>query len=76
MTDERRLRPATAEELEDALAHGLRFNGRKRVEHAGPFMAQIAADYLRRVLEDAGYVIMKKPDAIAPSVERHPYSGD
>ncbi len=75
MPDERPLRPATTEELEDTLTFALRFKGRKRWDGAGPMIAQIAADYLRRALEDAGYVIMKVPDALAPSIVSHPYPG-
>jgi hypothetical protein len=75
MTDERRLRPATAEEVEDTLTFALRFKGRKRWDGAGPLIAGTAADHLRRVLEEAGYVVMKTPDSVAPSITRHPYPG-
>jgi hypothetical protein len=57
------------------LAHALRFNGRKRVEHAGPFMAYLAAVHLREAMEGAGYVIMKTSDGAAPSITSHPYPG-
>jgi hypothetical protein len=67
MTDERPLRPATAEELEDTLTFALRFKGRKRWDGAGPMIASIAAESLRKALEEAGYVVMKKPGAQAPS---------
>lgn len=66
MTDERQLRPATAEELEDTLSFALRFKGRKRWDGASPLIAQIAAVSLRAALEEAGFMIMKEPDAEAP----------
>jgi len=66
MTDER-LRPATAEELEDTLTFAPRFKGRKRWDGAGPVIAAIAAESLRVALGEAGYVVMKKPEAPAPS---------
>lgn len=67
MTDERQLRLATAEALEDTLSFALRFKGRKRWDGVGPMISAIAAESLRKALEEAGYVIMKKPDAPAPS---------
>jgi hypothetical protein len=36
-----RLTPASAEDLADALAFALRFEGRKRVHNAGEIMARI-----------------------------------
>lgn len=71
MIDERPLRPATAEELEDTLTFALRFKGRKRWDGAGPMISAIAAASLRMALEEAGYVVMKKPDAPAPSTTRY-----
>jgi len=67
MTDERPLRPETAEELEHTLSFALRFNGRKRWDGAGPMITSIAAASLRAALEEAGYVVMKKPDRPEPS---------
>jgi hypothetical protein len=75
MTDERPLRPATVEELEDTLTFALRFKGRKRWDGAGPMISAIAAESLRIALEEAGYVIMKTPDGAAPSIVSHPYPG-
>ena len=45
------LTPATAEDLAEALAFALRFEGRKRVNDAGEFMAAIVARRLVRYLE-------------------------
>jgi len=62
MPDERdTLTPATAEDLADALAFALRFQGRKRVHNADEIMAEIVAKRLVEQLERAGFVVMKKP---------------
>jgi hypothetical protein len=55
------LRPATPEELADALSFALRYNGRKRMHDATEYMAAIAAKRLVEHLERSGFVIMKKP---------------
>jgi len=71
MTDQRNLRPATAQEIEETLSFALRFKGRKRADIAGPMVAQIAAEHLRRCLEESGFVVMKAPDGEAPSTTKH-----
>ena len=43
----------------------------KRVRHADDAMARITAERLVRHLERSGYVLMKRPDANAPSTTRH-----
>jgi len=55
------LRPATSEELEQALSFALRFKGRKRVHNADQMMAEITAGHLAEHLRVAGFVVMKKP---------------
>ncbi len=61
MTDNN-LRPATPAELRQALSYGLRFDtSGKSYRAAGDYMADIAADILVRHLEQAGFVVMKKP---------------
>ena len=55
------LRPASPEDLADALAFALRFDGRKRKHDAGEFMAAIVAKRLVDHLERAGFVVMKRP---------------
>jgi hypothetical protein len=55
------LRPATQEELAQALAFALQFHGRKRVHHADSFMARIAAERLVEYLRLSGFVVMKRP---------------
>ena len=65
MTDKTPLRPATPDEIGDALAHALRFDGRKRTHSGDEFMARITAERLVKVLELAGFVVMKKPPGVA-----------
>jgi hypothetical protein len=67
MTEDPSLRPATAAEIEESLSYALRFKGRKRADVAGPMVAQIAAEHLRRHLEASGFVVMKRPVGQAPS---------
>ncbi len=62
MPDDRdKLSPATAEEVADALAFALRFQGRKRVHNADELMSSIVAKRLVEHLERCGFVVMKKP---------------
>ncbi len=68
MPDEAQLRPATAEDIAQALAFALQFDGRKRVHQADDFMARITAQRLVEHLERSGFVLMKKPPTLAPSV--------
>ena len=44
------------------------------MHHADDVMARITAERLVRHLERSGYVLMKRPDAVAPStsVHKHP----
>jgi len=60
------MREATPDEIAQALAFALRFDGRKRVRHADEMMARITAEHLVRHLEQSGFVIMKKPPLEAP----------
>jgi hypothetical protein len=71
MSDEPSLRPATPEEIEETLSFALRFKGCKRADIAGPMVAQIAAEHLRRCLEASGFVVMKRPTGAAPSTTTH-----
>jgi hypothetical protein len=62
MTDApERLTPAEPEDLADALTFALRFDGRRRKNDAGEFMARIVAKRLVDHLERSGFVVMKKP---------------
>ena len=56
-----RLTPAAPQELADALAFALRFDGRKRKHDGGEFMAAIVAKRLVGHLERSGFVVMKRP---------------
>ena len=58
---EKSLRPASFDAVEQGLAFALRFDGRKRAHTGDEFMAQITAQRLVRWLDTAGYVVMKKP---------------
>ena len=74
--DKLTLRPASQEEIQESLSHALRFDGRKRVRHADDAMARITAERLVQHLELSGFVLMKRPNAAAPSTSthRHPNS--
>jgi hypothetical protein len=71
MSDEPNLRPATPSELADSLSFALRYDGRRRVHHADDAMARITADRLVEHLERSGFVVLKRPDAVAPSASHH-----
>ena len=67
MPDEPPLRPATSDEIADALSFALQYQGRKRVHHADSMMARITADRLVQRLRVSGFVLMKGAPAIASS---------
>jgi hypothetical protein len=69
--DESLLRPATPEEIAESLSFALRYDGRRRVHHADEAMARITAERLVQHLERSGYVLMRRPEAAAPSTSRH-----
>ncbi len=69
--DNANLRPASPEEIEQSLSFALRYDGRKRVRHADDAMARITAERLVLHLLKSGYVLMKRPDASAPSTSGH-----
>jgi hypothetical protein len=66
-----RSRPATTEEVVQTLSFALRYQGRKRVHHADEMMARITAERLAEHLARSGLVVMKRPDAKAPSTSHH-----
>jgi hypothetical protein len=72
MADQPHLRPATPDEIADALSFALRYHGRKRVNHADDMMARITADRLVQHLTASGFVLMKGDPAIAPSTANVP----
>jgi len=61
MPNEPPLRPATADEIAQTLSFALRFDGRKRVHTGDETMARITAGRLVQHVEQAGYVVMKRP---------------
>ena len=65
-----RLTPATPEDLADALAFALRFDGRKRKHDAAEMMARIVAKRLAEHLERAGFVVMKRPPIVGSAPAR------
>jgi hypothetical protein len=65
------LRPATADEIADSLSFALRYQGRKRIYQADEMMARITAERLVAHLQRSGYVLMKRPDAAAPTTTNH-----
>ncbi len=61
-----RLLPVTPEELEQAVSHALRFDGRKQFKLAGEIMGKITAAHLVRCLTQSGFVVMKAPPPALP----------
>jgi hypothetical protein len=61
MPDTSEHRPASPDDVANALAFALRYEGRKRVNHADEMMARIMAERLVRHLAAAGFVVMKAP---------------
>lgn len=72
MSDAPRLRPATQNEIAEALSFALRYQGRKRVYHADDMMARITAERLVQHLTASGFVLMKAGPATAPSTSIMP----
>ena len=69
--DDQRLRPATEAEIAESLSFALRYDGRKRVNHADEMMARITAERLVRHLRESGFVLMKLPGGEALTTVRH-----
>jgi hypothetical protein len=72
MPDTPHLRPATPDEIADALSFALRYQGRKRVHHADDMMARITAERIVQHLEASGFVVMKGQPAAAPTTANMP----
>ena len=62
----RKLLPVTPEELEQAVSHALRFDGRKHFKLSGEIMGKITAAHLVRCLTQSGFVVMKTPPPALP----------
>ncbi len=71
MTNNSKFRPATAEEIAEALSFALRFDGKRPFPQSSSLMAQITAVHLVRHLQRCGFQLMKIPDAIAPNASEH-----
>ena len=56
----------------EALSFALRYQGRKRVNHADDAMARITAERLVQHLEASGFVLMKGPPRGAPTTAHMP----
>ncbi len=69
------LKPASRDELANALAFALRFEGRKRVHNADEIMAEIVAKRLVEHLERAGFVVMKRPPIIGAAAIARGHEG-
>jgi hypothetical protein len=74
MTDTPHLRPATADEIAEALAFALLYTGRKRVHDADQAMSRITAERLVRHLEQSGFVLMRVAPRPAPTTAIMPPS--
>lgn len=72
MTERSDLRPATPQEIAEALSFALRFNGRRPFPQSNSLMAEITAAHLVEHLQRCGFLLMKGPDAVAPNASRHP----
>jgi len=67
-------RPATPEEIGDALRFALQYEGRRRVHNADDMMARITADRLVRYLARSGFVVVKAPPLLGHRATPHmPY---
>jgi len=74
MTDRPALRPATPQEIAEALSFALRFKGRRPFPQSNSLMAEITAAHLVEHLQRCGFQLMKGPDAVAPDASHHPRS--
>jgi hypothetical protein len=72
LPDAPHLRPATPDEIGDALSFALRYQGRKRVNHADDMMARITADRLVQHLTASGFALMRGEPTAAPSISHMP----
>ena len=70
------LSPASPDDIADALAFALRFNGRKRARDSGEVMAAIVARRLVEHLEQSGFVVMRKPPAVGAATQWRPQAPD
>ena len=72
MTDTSPLRSATVDEVAEAIAFALRYDGWRRVHDADYAIGRITAGHLVRHLQEAGFVLMKAPPGTAPTTGHMP----
>jgi hypothetical protein len=70
-------KPASPDDIADALATALRYTGRKQARDTAQLMAPIVAQWLVEHLERSGFVVMRKPPleggaAIGRGYEKQP----
>jgi hypothetical protein len=70
------LKPATPEDLAEALAFALRYSGRKQVRDSGEIMARIVAERLVEHLERSGFVMMKRSPAMGAAALGRGHRGE
>ena len=58
------------------MPHALQFDGRKAFRRADNMMAQIAAAHVARCLDQAGFVVMKKPPPAMHSASEYNLPSD
>lgn len=75
MEKPRALHAATSDEVAGAASFALCYQGRKCVHHADEMSARIAADRLVQHLDASGFVVMRKPAAVAPNSSAMPTPG-
>lgn len=63
MTDDRKLTPASRQDVIHAIQRGMLFDGRKRAHHWDNINAQVAAEKLADYLTRSNFVIMRGPPA-------------
>ncbi len=68
------LRPATPEEVQQALVHALKFNGKKAFQSSRDIMAEITAEHVAEALRAGLFVIMKAAPAPLPLASDCAYS--
>lgn len=71
MNDVSKPRPATTDELAEALSFALRFNGRKSFPQSHALMARVTAEHLVQHLLRCGFEITRRPATAAPSTSGH-----
>jgi hypothetical protein len=75
-SDDKPPRPASAEELAEALSFALRFNGRKAFPQSNALMARITAEHLVQHLLRSGFELTRRPGGVAPSTSGHGHPHD